>query len=75
MPQVDLQVGESKLEGAMSLDNSLEIPKIEIEVVSELFRIDDFDSIIKKSAEKKGDTENVVIGLLLLLLILLILSI
>ncbi len=60
LPQVDLQVGESKLEGAMSLDNSLEVPKIEIEVVSELFRIDDFDSIIKQSAEKKEDVEKIV---------------
>jgi uncharacterized protein involved in outer membrane biogenesis len=59
LPQLDIQVGESKLAGKMSLDNSLEIPKVEIEVISELFRIDDFDSILKKSPEQDDETDKV----------------
>jgi uncharacterized protein involved in outer membrane biogenesis len=59
LTQVDLQVGESKLEGKMTLDNSLEIPKIDIEVISELFRIADFDSLINKSPEQEDETDKV----------------
>lgn len=59
LPKLNLQVGESRLAGKMNLDMSTEKPKVNVELISELFRIDDFDSLRKKpeEGEQPEDTE------------------
>ncbi len=57
LSSLDLQVGESRLSGKMSLDSSVEKPEIHVELISELLRIDDFDAMIKSSDENSQTTE------------------
>jgi len=49
LSKLDLQVGQSRLAGKMSLDSSEEKPVADIELISELLRIDDFDAMKKIS--------------------------
>jgi uncharacterized protein involved in outer membrane biogenesis len=57
MPELDLQVGESSLAGNMSLDPSKETVEVNIELISELIRIDDFAGIMKAlPGTSKDDT-------------------
>jgi len=51
LPKLNLQVGESKLAGKMNLNVSREKPKVNIELISELLRLDDFKDT-RKQLEK-----------------------
>lgn len=57
LPQLDLKVGESGFAGKMSLDTSAEIPQVDIELISDLIRIDDFEAIMEASDDNSPDTE------------------
>jgi uncharacterized protein involved in outer membrane biogenesis len=57
LSNLDLQVGESRLEGKMSLDASEEKPEVNIELISKLLRIDDFDAINKTPDETSEITQ------------------
>lgn len=57
LSKLDLQVGESRLEGKMSLDASEEKPEVNIELISELLHIDDFDAMKKTSDETSQITQ------------------
>jgi len=59
LSKLNLQVGESRLSGKMILDSSVEKPEVNIELISELLRIDDFDAMIKSSDENSQTTETV----------------
>jgi len=55
MPELDIQVGESRLAGMMSLDPSKEIPEAKIELISELIQLDDFSEIMNALSDSKTD--------------------
>ena len=57
LPKLDLQVGESRLSGKVSLDSSVEKPEVNIQLISELLRIDDFDAMAGSSDENSQTTE------------------
>ncbi len=57
LSKLDLQVGESRLSGKMSLDSSVEKPVVNVELISELLRIDDFDAMTESSDENSQTTE------------------
>lgn len=45
MPQLDLLIGKSDLKGKMHLNTSAAKPELDIELVSNLIRLEDFDSL------------------------------
>ncbi len=59
LSKLDLQVGESRLEGKMSLETGGEKPTANIELISELLRIDDFDALLKGFDENSQVTQTV----------------
>lgn len=56
MPQLDLVIGRSELKGKMHLNTSAAKPELDIELVSNLIRLEDFDSL-KTDEEKESDDE------------------
>jgi len=51
-----MQVGDTRLEGNLKLNTSLEKPKLDISLVSELIQLDDFDTGEAKDASEKQPT-------------------
>jgi len=56
MPQLDLLIGKSDLKGKMHLNTSAAKPELDIELVSNLIRLEDFDSLRtdKEKEQRKG---------------------
>lgn len=58
MPELSLQVGDSLLAGNMSLDVSGTKPQMNMEFISELIQLDDFEGLAEVLPEtKNGDTD------------------
>ena len=56
MPQLDLMVGKSEMKGKMKLAMSRPKPELNLELISKLIRLEDFDSL--KSVEEKQQSED-----------------
>ena len=61
MPQLDLLIGKSDLKGKMHLNTSAAKPELDIELVSNLIRLEDFDSLRtdKEKEQRKGKKDTI----------------
>jgi len=56
LSQLDVQVGKTNLKGKMNLDVSQKVSKLDIELISDMIQINDFDFDSKKEKEEKKKT-------------------